>query len=294
ERLTARGARTIATTHHGTLKAFAHETEGVVNGSMQFDQATLSPTYRFREGIPGSSYAFEIAQRVGLDAGVLERARALVGEGKTALEDLIATFEAQTQALQSELDAAREEARRAEQARRSFEGRNEALQRRKDGSVGQALEETERIVAEANARVERTIREIKEAQAAREQTREAREQLEGFKALVERTKQRKARRRPKPRTESVTVEGGPIAVGDQVRLDDGQATGEVLELDGKEAVVALGQMKVRAKLSRLAKVGGKRAQRVEVRAPRGRSEERRVGTEGWDRRRPERDEDKMM
>src|SRR5690606_30488372 len=69
--------------------------------------------------------------------------------------------------------------------------------------------------------------------------------------------------------ESVKVEGGPIAVGDQVRLDDGQATGEVLELDGKEAVVALGQMKVRAKLARLAKVGGKRMQRVEVRAPRG-------------------------
>lgn len=271
ERLTARGARTIATTHHGTLKAFAHETEGVVNGSMQFDQATLSPTYRFREGIPGSSYAFEIAQRVGLDGEVLERARALVGPGKTALEDLIATFEAQTQALQSELDAAREEARRAEQARRSFEGRNEALQRRKDEIVGQALEEAERIIAEANARVERTIREIKEAQAAREQTREAREQLEGFKAQVERTKQRKARRRPKPRPETVPVEGGPIAVGDQVRLDDGQATGEVLELDGKEAVVALGQMKVRAKLSRLAKVGGKRAQRVEVRAPRGSS-----------------------
>jgi DNA mismatch repair protein MutS2 len=273
ETLTARGVRTVATTHHGTLKAFAHDTDGVVNGSMQFDQATLSPTYRFREGIPGSSYAFEIADRVGLDTHVLDRARELVGKGKTALEELIATFEERTQALEAELKEAREEVRKAEHARRSFEGRNEALRKKKDEIVGQALEEAERIVGEANARVERTIREIKEAQAAKEETREAREKLEGFKSQVERKQQQterrrqhKVRRQPKPRPETVKVEGGPISVGDQVRIDDGQATGEVLELDGKEALVALGQMKVRAKLKRLTKVGGKRKQRVEVRS----------------------------
>jgi DNA mismatch repair protein MutS2 len=276
ETLTARGARTVATTHHGSLKAFAHNTDGVENGSMQFDQATLSPTYRFQEGIPGSSYAFEIAQRVGLDKPVLDRSRELVGAGKTALEDLIATFEERTQALQAELDDAREEARKAEHARRSFEGRNEALQKKKDDIVGQALEEAERIVGEANARVERTIREIKEAQAAKEETREAREKLEGFKVdvgqkkeKVERKRQRKVRRTPKLRPETVKVEGGPISVGDQVRIDDGNATGEVLELDGKEALVALGQMKVRAKVKRLIKVGGKRKQRVEVRSGSG-------------------------
>ncbi len=269
EALTERGARTVATTHHGTLKAFAHQHPGVENASMQFDQATLSPTYRFQEGIPGSSYAFEIAQRVGLDGDVLARARDLVGEGKTALENLIATFEAQAQALEAELATAREEARRAEQVRRTFEGRNEAIQKRKDEIVGQALEEAERIVGEANARVERTIREIKEAEAAKEQTRAAREQLEGFKEQVERKKQRKVRRSPKPRPASAAVEGGPIRIGDHVRLDDAEATGEVLELGEKEALVALGQMKVRAKLGRLTKVGGPSKQRVEVRRSKG-------------------------
>ncbi|MEP0548348.1 MAG: endonuclease MutS2 [Rhodothermales bacterium] len=269
ETLTARGARTVATTHHGTLKAFAHNTDGVENGSMQFDQATLSPTYRFQEGIPGSSYAFEIAGRVGLDGAVLDRARALVGEGKTALEDLIATFEAQSQALEAELEQARDEAQRAKRARKEYEDRAGSLKSRKSEIVEQALEEAERIVGEANARVERTIREIKEAQAATDETRAAREQLEGFKQQVERKKQRKVRRTPKPKPDAVKVDGGPIRVGDQVRLDDGQTTGEVLEIDEKEAVVALGQMKVRAKLKRLTKVGGKRKQRVEVRAPRG-------------------------
>ncbi len=255
EALTARGARTVATTHHGTLKAFAHSHERVENASMQFDQATLSPTYRFREGIPGSSYAFEIAQRVGLDDGVLSRARALAGEGKTALEDLIATFEAQAQALEAELETAREEARRAARARQEYEDRAGALKSRKDEIVGQALAEAERIVGEANARVERTIREIKEAQAAREETRAAREDLEGFKEQVER-KRAKKRRAAKPRPDSAKAASGPVRVGDHVRLDDGELAGEVLELGGDEALVALGQMKVRAELKRLTKVGG--------------------------------------
>jgi DNA mismatch repair protein MutS2 len=193
EALTARGARTLATTHHGTLKAFAHEAEGVENASMQFDQATLTPTYVFQMGVPGSSYAFEIAQRVGLDELVLARARDLVGEGKTALEDLIATFEARTQALAEELEAASSEARRAEQARKSFEGRDRALKERQAEIERAALADADRLLAEANARVERTIREIKEAQAAQEQTREARERLERFKG-----RSSAASRRPAP------------------------------------------------------------------------------------------------
>ncbi len=268
EALTARGARTIATTHHGTLKAFAHNHPAVENASMQFDTETLSPTYRFQEGIPGSSYAFEIAQRVGLDGEVLTRARSLVGEGKTALEDLIATFEARAQALEEELATARAEAQEATKARKEYQDRAGSLRSRKDEIVGQALEEAERIVGEANARVERTIREIKEAQAAREQTRAAREDLEGFKEQVE-AKRSTKRRAPTPRPAQAKAASGPIRVGDHVRLDDGEAVGEVLELDEKEALVALGQIKVRAGLKRLAKVGApstkRRARKTERR-----------------------------
>src|SRR6056297_840585 len=115
ERLTEVGARTIATTHHGTLKVYAHETDGVENGSMEFDQETLRPTYRYQEGVPGSSYAFEIAQRMGLDRDLLDRARTLAGEQKTAMENLISTFEKQTQELEDELYEARKAREQAEQ-----------------------------------------------------------------------------------------------------------------------------------------------------------------------------------
>ncbi len=103
ERLTKAGARTIVTTHHGTLKAWAHEAAGVENGSMEFDRQTLCPTYLFSQGLPGSSYAFDIAERMHLDMHVLERARTLIGSKQRALEDLIATFELRTQELERRL-----------------------------------------------------------------------------------------------------------------------------------------------------------------------------------------------
>ncbi|MDX1420565.1 MAG: endonuclease MutS2 [Rubricoccaceae bacterium] len=270
-RLTARGVRTIATTHHGTLKAFAHATDGVENGSMQFDRETLAPTYRFRAGVPGSSYAFEIAQRVGLDRPVVDDARRLVGESKAALEDLIAEMERQTAEAAETLAEAERRAADAERIRTDYEARLETLRADRDRLRAEALAQAEQVVRDANAAVENTIREIREAEAEKEATKEARERLERFKETVaerHKTVQGRVRARERRRPPSTPAASGPIAEGDQVRLDGGQAVGEVLELDGREAVVAFGQMTTRAKLDRLAKVAGPREQRVEVRAPR--------------------------
>lgn len=261
--LTRRGARTVATTHHGALKAFAHETPHVENASMEFDQATLTPTYVFRMGVPGSSYAFEIAERVGLDAEVLAEARALVGTQKARLEDLIATFEARTQALEAELRAARAARAEAEAARQAFEARERDLRARTRAIEAEALAEAERLLAEANARVERTIREIREAEAERERTRAARERLERTREKVAKRRRALERREVPSEPESAS---GPVRVGDRVRLGDEGAVGEVVELAGEEAVVALGPMRARVPLGRLRKVGGPAPARRERRA----------------------------
>ncbi len=272
ERLTERGARTIATTHHGTLKVFAHETEGVENGSMEFDQTTLSPTYRFQPGIPGSSYAFEVASRIGLDGEILDRARALIGSQKASLESLISTFESRTQELDARLEEATRELTRARHERRQFEERARKLAREREAIRRQALEEAERIVAEANARVERVIREIKEAQAEQQATRAARERLETFRREVgERLEQMEpdagvpapgsATDESAPATPEVS---GPVRVGDQVVLDDGTAAAEVLEIDGDQAVISFDSMRLRASVDRLRKVGGRRRQEVRL------------------------------
>ena len=263
EQLTASGARTVATTHHGALKAFAHEAEHVENASMAFDEDTLSPTYRFRSGIPGSSYAFPISRRQGLPDPVLERATQLLGTQKSSFEDLIATFEARTQALQQqleELEGLREE---AERERDRYRERLTSLQSERAAVKEQALREAERVVSEANARIERTIREIREAQADRDATRVARERLDTYSAEVQARRQRaerKARRRPKSAAAPETV---AIRPGDRVVLDEGTTPAEVLEVEDQAVTIAFGSTRLRTDLSRLTRVSGAGARRKE-------------------------------
>jgi DNA mismatch repair protein MutS2 len=267
ERLTEVGARTIATTHHGTLKVYAHETEGVENGSMEFDQATLRPTYRYQEGVPGSSYAFEIAQRMGLDEGLLNRARTLAGEQKTAMENLIATFEQRTQQLEDELYQAEKAKEQAEQERRRHEEKRRKIEKEREEFRQQALEEAERIVEDANARIEQTIKEIKEAQAETEATQEARQKLEDYKEdLEEEREEAKDAAEPSQSTRKAPSgdgsaqpdrqPGAPIREGDRVVVDDGSTAMEVQEVEDGEAVVIMGSMHMRVDLDRLTRVGG--------------------------------------
>ncbi len=265
EAFTRRGARTIATTHHGSLKAFAHETPGVENGSMQFDQETLSPTYIFQSGIPGSSYAFAIAERTGLEAGVLARARELVGAEKTSLEELINTLERRAAALEQQLRDAEAAAAQARTDQARYQALYETLQEQTSGIKAKALDEAEALLQQANAQVERTIREIRESQAAREATREARTELETLKSTLQQEKQQVQKRAKKRAPNASPAPAAPLAVGDRVVLDGGGATAELIELDGKEAVIQAGSMHMRVKTSRLTKVGGPKRQQVTVR-----------------------------
>ena len=258
-RLTKRRALTVVTTHIGALKAFAHNTDGVENGSMAFDRAGLQPTHEFRPGVPGSSYAFEIADRVGLSGPVVRDARQIVGEGKGALEDLIAEFETRS-ADAARLGAeAEDKLRHAERVQRDYEQRLERLRADADNRRAQALAEADKILAEARAAVENTVREIKEAEAETEATKEARQKLEEARERVRRRKKKVDGRQTqrqvsaKPPTPAAP---GPLAVGDHVRLDADGPVGEVLELDGNEATLALGALTSRVKVKRLTKVGG--------------------------------------
>ena len=105
ERFTAANARTVVTTHHGTLKAFAHRARAVANGSMEFDSDSLRPTFRFVQGLPGSSYAFLIAKRMAFDPVLLARARALLGSARDSLESLLHDVQVQRETLAAKLKA---------------------------------------------------------------------------------------------------------------------------------------------------------------------------------------------
>ena len=272
ERLTEIGALTVATTHHGSLKVFAHEEAGIENGSMEFNQETLRPTYRLQMGIPGSSYAFEIASRIGLHATLLDRARALLGDQKVRMEDLITSLEARNQVLLSRLDEAERSLKEAKARRERYEKLFDKLELEKDEIKQKALADAESVMQRANAEIERTIREIKESQAAKEKTKAARAELESFKKQVSAEKlktsskkQKRAKKRPgRGATEKKSGYQKPLQVGDQVVLDGGSSTAELIELSSKHAVIMAGSMHMRVKVDRLTKVAGPRKQKVTV------------------------------
>ncbi|MDA0875402.1 MAG: Smr/MutS family protein [Bacteroidetes bacterium] len=271
EALHARRVRTIVTTHYGPLKLFAHDTPGVLNASMSFDQEALRPTYGFQPGIPGSSYAREIAARSGIPDAIIRRAAQLVDSGQANAEALIQDLMHRNSRLEESLQEA--EAMRASLQEReaTLRAKLETIEEERDRIRSKAVAAAENIVREANRAVEKTIREIKESAADPERTREARQRLDRTRDKVEQAARKVERkqetRKQKERKTQAPPDAspGPVRVGDRVRMEDGEAVGEVLELMGRKARVAFGSIQATTSLDRLVRVGGKARQEVRVR-----------------------------
>ncbi|RJP76210.1 MAG: endonuclease MutS2, partial [Candidatus Zixiibacteriota bacterium] len=160
------GALAVVTTHQGTLKVFAHETPGTFNGSMEFDQETLRPTFRFREGLPGSSYALEISARVGFPDDVLQVARSFLGEEKSRLEDLLTRLNEslrQSEAVRREADLKRTE---MESLRKLYSERLKELTRTEKERLQKAAQEARELLEGVNRRIEAEVRAIREQVAS--------------------------------------------------------------------------------------------------------------------------------
>jgi DNA mismatch repair protein MutS2 len=246
EGLTRSGASTIATTHHSALKVFAHDTEGVENGAMEFDQSTLTPTYRFRSGAPGSSYALEMAQRLGFPAPVLCQARGHLGEQQSKLDALITNLESSLQRSQAELASATREKTEMERLRREYEGKMESAGREIKTMKQRALEDARGIVEQANAVIERSVREIKESGAEQRTVKSIRHEVEELRKII----------RADEEDLLPEVPSSPslaIAVGAHVTLGTGSDIGEVVAVapDGKSATVVYGTVKMRVHTSEL-------------------------------------------
>jgi DNA mismatch repair protein MutS2 len=243
--LTGRGTTTLATTHLGSLKDVASHTPGVVNASLQFDAATLTPTYRFLKGVPGRSYGLAIARRLGVAPGILADAEARVPDAERSLDALLAAAEERQRELAAaqaalaertvDLDAlqARLEAQEESQAARETE-----LRRREREAERAGRQQARSYLLEARRRVEDalgTARTAADDAAAREARRLVEEGIREQREELERTEGRK---------DGATESDGTVVVGDSVRLASGGA-GQVLEIrsDGK-LVVAVGAMKI--------------------------------------------------
>lgn len=260
EDLVERDALVVVTTHHGTLKVFANEHPKAVNGSMEFDQATLSPTYKFRKGVPGSSYAFEIARRMELNERILKRAHKLVGENKGNLESLITQLEQQTQEaaeLRSKYEVLQA---KMEAERNKYQHKREEIEREKEKIREKALQQAKEIMAEANKRIEHAVEQISSLdEPDKEKIKEIRKDVEQFRGKVNRDLNRTKRKRKKKRKST----GKPPEVGDTVRLEDGNTTGELVDVSGKQAVVVTNGLRVKTKYNKLVTVEKAREKKPE-------------------------------
>ncbi len=230
EQLASKGVRCIATTHHGALKTFAHETLGWSNASMEFDQKTLSPTYRFRKGIPGSSYAFEIAERLELPEEMTRRARAWVGSGKNKMESLILSLEQESQELEERKKSLEKQEQSRRTAKEELDKRLAKVQQERDAIRSKAVEEAGMLLSDANRKIEEAIRAATEKdKALLKEKREAVSDLQ--KEVQKRGKRKKLKRRQPDEPKK------PPQPGDSVRLIDSNTTGELIEVSGSKAIV---------------------------------------------------------
>jgi len=163
--LTKAGAFTIATTHQVALKAFAHETEGMENAAMEFDQTTLTPTFNFRFGVPGSSYALEIARRLGVPPPLISEAEKMAGEQKSRLEKLVVDLESRSQMLSKELAELDLEKLKYNQLVDNYESKLKGLKEEIRLIKLKAVEEAKEITSKANSIIENSIKEIRQHQA---------------------------------------------------------------------------------------------------------------------------------
>ncbi|MEO8561276.1 MAG: Smr/MutS family protein [bacterium] len=261
ENLTARGATTLASTHLGQLKELATQVSGVVNASLQFDAVQLAPTYRLIKGVPGRSYGISIARRLNLPADVVTRAEERIPQGERDMAALIERLERQ----ETELAAReREAAAMVDDARERIAGvikRENTVRERERAAEKASRQEARKYVLDARAEIERTIAELKRKGAAAadaavdELGRDARrraEELASKQADVldrldaeERAAQRKRGRVP-------LAERGVVAVNDAVEVGTlGGKVGRVIDLRGKDAVVAVGSLKLTVPLASL-------------------------------------------
>lgn len=243
--------KVIVTTHHGSLKVFAHEHPLAVNGSMEFDQASLSPTYRFKKGIPGSSYAFEIAERMNLNKKLLNRSRELLGDAKNKMESLITELETKTQQaddLREKFEALKS---KAESDRNRYLNKLESINKEKDKIREKALIEAKSIMDKANQKVEQAVEKIvSQKEADKNQIKEIRKGIDQEKAQIEGNLEQVKERREA----SFKKSKQPPKVGDFVRFLDGNTTGELVELKGKQAVVQADGLRLKTKYQNLVKV----------------------------------------
>lgn len=278
-RLVEKGAFGIVTTHYHNLKQFAREHKGVINGAMLYDRQKMQALFQLQIGSPGSSFAVEIARKIGIPEEVISEASEIVGKGYISADQYLLDITRDKRYWENKRQAVHGQKKEMDRLIAHYEQEIATLQLKRKEIIEQAKEQAKQIISESNARVENVIREIKEAQAEKQRTREVREQLTNFcqeinesanqhkkdfiskkmRQLEDRLKRKEERKIQRNTTSAaqadslasllgsltnptsiITPTNKQISVGDSVRIKGQNIIGKVEEINGKRAGVRFG------------------------------------------------------
>ena len=265
EKFNSRQVYSVITTHYQNLKHFAEQAEGIVNGAMLYDRGRMQPLFQLSIGYPGSSFAIEIARKIGLDHDVIDKAAEIVGSDYINMDRYLLDLVRDRRYWQNKRRDIRQKEKRLDDLLEQYNGQIDSLAEQRRAIIHQAKAEARQIVETSNARIEQTIRSIRETQAEKEKTKEVRRQLEEFKQRLEGEAdsehdvtaplpKKRQPRSPRRKTEAERPQptgNAPLQPGDNVLLEGQQTVGTVIAVEGKSAVVAFGVLKTRVELGKL-------------------------------------------
>ena len=255
----------VITTHYSNLKHYAEDAVGIVNGAMLYDRQHLQPLFQLSIGNPGSSFAVEIARKIGLPEDLIAEAADKVGAEHLDYDKHLQDIVRDKRYWENKRQQIRQKEKKLEETLEKYEAEMASIDRQRKDITNKAKDEAKNLLSEANAKIENTIRQIKEAEAEKEKTRLVRKELDDFKAKIgkEETTTGRDRSRPVQQPKIVInkdrsrpapaqiIESEILKIGANVRMKGQTATGKIIEIQDKQAIVAFGQMKSTVKLSKL-------------------------------------------
>lgn len=262
ERFNQNKAFGVITTHYTNLKHYAEDAEGIVNGAMLYDRQHLQPLFILQIGNPGSSFAVEIARKIGLPEDLIADAAAKVGLEHLDYDKHLQDIVRDKRYWEKKRQQIRQKEKKLEEVLAKYETEMADINRQKKEITQQAKAEARQLLTDANAKIENTIRQIKEAQAEKEKTKTIRKELSEFSEKIR--EQHETEPKPKVKlpqkttVQPVKSDKPVLATGMQVRIKGQQAVGKILEMQEKTAIVAFGQLKSTVKLIQLEPVSNNR------------------------------------
>lgn len=243
------------TTHYGNLKKVADKVKGIVNAAMKYDVKKLEPLYELEIGKPGSSFALEIAGKIGLDKNMLDRAKKKAGVSHVQFDRLLNELESEKREIEKSKLEIEAKNNRLTDAIKDYKDLKEHLEKKKTEVLKEAKVEAARVIKTSNKKIEATIKKIQESKADKKRTQQAREALKEHTSKLDEPEIGKIANKPKQEL------GKPldpvIKVGDKVQIVSSGAAGEVVKIQGKQVELRLGGLTSRVKLKDLIKVSSK-------------------------------------